>query len=290
MILVIGATGTVGRGVVAGLAAAGRRVRAFTRDAAAAAAGLGPGVELAEGDLARPQTVRAALDGVDGVFVLSLGPDAAEHESAVAEEVRRCRVRRVVKLSSVAADEPAAGSYGRAHAAGELAFARSGAEWTALRAAAFMSNVVQWRASIAAESRVYQTYGDIPRAVVDPADVAAAAVECLTSDGHGGRIYRLTGPEALTAPQQAARIAAALGRPLEYVEAPREAAAEAMAAGGLPPAFAAGLLDALADSDPRRGGTPLPTVRHLTGCPAGTFDTWLASHLDELAPQRGPVD
>lgn len=286
MILVIGATGTVGRGVVAGLAAAGHKVRALTRNAAGAR--LGPGVQVVQGDLGRPETVRAALDGAEAVFVLSAGPDAAAHEAVVAEEVRRRGVPRVVKLSSVAADDPPVGLYGRAHADAELAFARSGAEWTVLRAAGFMSNVLQWRASVTAENRVHQTYGQIPRAVVDPADVAAVAVVCLTSQGHGGQVHRLTGPEALTAPQQTARLAAVLGRPLEYVEAPREAAEAAMAEGGLPPAFAAGLLDALADPDPRRGGTPLPTVELLTGRPAGTFDAWLARHRDRFgAAPRG---
>ena len=102
------------------------------------------------------------------------------------------------------------------------------------------------------------------------------------------QLHRLTGPEALTALQQDARLAALLGRPLEYVEAPREAAAAAMAEGGLPPAFAAGLLDAQADPDPRRGGRPLPTVERLTGRPVGTFDAWLVHHLDLFgAPSRG---
>ncbi|MFJ9824455.1 NAD(P)H-binding protein [Streptomyces sp. NPDC101160] len=276
MFVVIGAGGTVGREVVAGLRADGRPVRAFVRDPGRVR--FGPGVEVAVGDLGRPETVRAALDGAEAVFVLSAGPDAAAQEAVVADEVRRCRVGRVVKLSSVAADEPALGSYGRAHAQAEQAFARTGAEFTALRPTAFMSNVLQWRASITAEGTVYQTYGRIPRAVVDPADVAAAAVVCLTTDGHGGKVHRLTGPEALTAPQQAARVAALLGRPLTYVEAPREAAAEAMAAGGLPAGFAAGLLDAQADPDPRRGGLPLPTVRNLTGREPNGFDAWLARH------------
>ncbi|MFI6850138.1 NAD(P)H-binding protein [Kitasatospora sp. NPDC050467] len=276
MILVTGATGTVGRLVTAGLAAAGRPVRAFTRDAARA--GLGPGVEVAEGDLDRPESVRAALDGVDALFALTAGPDAPRHEALLAAELRRRPVRRVVKLSSVAADRPAAGSYGLAHATAERDFARTGAEWTALRAAGFMSNVLQWRGSVLAERAVHQTYGGVPRAVVDPADVAAAAVVCLTTAGHGGRVYRLTGPQALTAPQQAERLSALLGHPLRYVEAPRRAAFEAMTGGGLPPAFADGLLDALADPDPARGGTPLPTVQDLTGRPPGTFDAWLARH------------
>lgn len=276
MIVVIGAGGTVGREVVAGLRGRGHAVRAFVRDAGRAS--FGAGVEVAVGDLSRPETVRAAMAGADAVFVLTVGPDAATQEAVVAEEVRRGGVGRIVKLSSVAADDPALGSYGRAHAEAERAFTRTGAAFTALRAAAFMSNVLQWRASIAAEDTVYQTYGHIPRAVIDPADVAAAAVVCLTAAGHDGQVYRLTGPEALTAPQQATRIATLLGRPLGYVEAPREAAAEAMTGGGLPAGFAAGLLDAQADPDPCRGGLPLPTVRNLTGREPAGFDAWLSRH------------
>jgi uncharacterized protein YbjT (DUF2867 family) len=281
MILVLGSTGTVGRHVVAGLVAAGQRVRAFTRDSARVR--FGEPVEVAEGDLGEPRTVLAALAGADGVFVLSCGPDALAHELAVAEAVRRCGTGRVVKLSSVAAMPPLSDSYGAAHAAAERAFARSGAEWTALRAAGFMSNVLQWKSSIRTEGKIYQPYGTIPRAVIDPEDVASVAVACLTTAGHQGKAYQLTGPEALTAHQQTAKVAAALGCPLEVVDVDPELARNAMVGSGMPPEFAAGLIASLADPDPRRGGMPLPTAQQITGRPPRTFDTWLAGHLTELS-------
>lgn len=282
MIVVLGSTGTVGRHVAADLVATGHRVRAFTRSRARARALFDDRVEIAEGDLGVPGTVLAALADADGVFVVSTGPDALAQELTVADAVRRRGVRRVVKLSSVAAIPPVTDSYGAAHGAAECAFAESGAEWTALRAAAFMSNVRQWKSSIRSESKVYQPCSDIPRAVIDPRDVAAVAVACLTTHGHHGRAYQLTGPEALTASQQAAKISAALGRPLELVDIGPDAAIDAMSGSGMPRQFARGLLAALADPDPRRGALPLPTVRQVTGRPPATFDAWLARHLTEL--------
>jgi uncharacterized protein YbjT (DUF2867 family) len=280
VIVVLGPTGTVGCHVVADLVTAGRQVRVFTRTPARAR--FDKSVEIAEGDLGAPATVRAALVGADGVFVVSTGPDALAHELTVADAVRRYGVRRVVKLSSVAAMPPVTDSYGAAHAASERAFAESGAEWTALRAAGFMSNVLHWKSSIKSEGRAYQPYGAIPRAVIDPRDVAAVAVACLTTTGHHGQAYQLTGPEALTAPEQAAKISAALGRPVEFVDVAPELAARSMTSSGMPAQFARSLLASLADPDPHRGGLPLPTVRQITGHSPMTFDAWLARHLAEL--------
>ncbi|MFI0349054.1 NAD(P)H-binding protein [Actinomadura sp. 9N407] len=279
MILVFGATGNVGRHVVRGLLAAGEGVRAFTRDAAGA--GLGPAVRVVQGDLGRPDTLPAAFDGVTGVVMISAGADAASHELAVAEAVRGHGVKRVVKLSSVAALRPVRDAYGAAHAAAERAFAETGAHVTALRAAAFMSNALQWRWSIPA-GRIHQPYSDIPRALVDPMDVAAVAVACLTTGDHGDGAYQLTGPEALTGSEQAARISVVVGHRVECVRAEPERSRDGMVAAGLPAEYAEALLASLADPDPARGGTPLPTVRRILGRPPATFDDWLARHAGEF--------
>jgi uncharacterized protein YbjT (DUF2867 family) len=279
MILVFGSTGTVGRHVVAALVAAGEKVRAFTRDPARAR--FGGAVDVAGGDLADRASVTAALAGVTGVFVAT-SPAALSHELTVASAVREIGIGRVVLLSSVAANPPPSGAYGQAHAAAEAAFAVSGAEWTALRPAGFMSNVLQWRSSIAAQSRVYQPYGHVPRAVVDPADVAAVAAACLTTPGHAGMTYQVTGPQALTAPEMTAIVAAALGRPLEFVDVEPEQARKAMAAAGVPPELADGLLVSMADDGPDRGGTPLPAVARILGRPPVTFGAWLDHHLAEF--------
>jgi uncharacterized protein YbjT (DUF2867 family) len=276
MILVLGSTGTVGRHVVSGLAAAGERVRAFTRDPAGAR--FGDGVEVVEGDVGVPGTVMDALTGVDAVFV-GISSDVLPAGPGVADAVRRRGIRRVVQLSSVVANAPVVDPYGKMHAAAERAFAESGAELTVLRSAGFMSNVLQWCSTVASQDRVYQQFAAIPRAVVDPADVAATAVACLTGAGHGGRTYQVTGPEALTARDMAAKLSAALGRPLRFTEVRPEEARELMIGAGTPPDIADALLLAMSDPDPQRGGVPLPTVREVTGRPPATFDAWLERHL-----------
>ncbi|MFF4403260.1 NAD(P)H-binding protein [Streptomyces sp. NPDC001404] len=281
MIVVFGATGTVGRQVVAALAARGEPVRAFVRDPARAS--FGSGVERAVGDLGRPDSVRSALAGADRVFMVSAGPDALVHDRTVAAEVRHAGVRHVVKVSSVAALPPVGDAYGGQQAAAERVFTRCGAGWTFLRPAAFMSNVLQWSWSITAEDTVYVPFGHIARALVDPRDVSEAAVTALTSPGHEGRAYTLTGPEALTAARQTEAIGRALGRRLRCVDAPPSAARKAMADAGIPAAYADGVLASLGDPDPARGGTVLPTVERLLGRPAGTFASWLAEHVAEFS-------
>jgi uncharacterized protein YbjT (DUF2867 family) len=281
MILVFGATGTVGREVVSQLVALGEKVRAFARDPRKASF-EGP-VEIVQGDFDEPDTVLAALSGVDSAFVMSVGSDPLARDRTIAEAVRKAGTRHIVRLSSVAAIPPVDNSYGAAHAAAERALQDSGAAWTVLRPAGFMSNVLQWAWTIKAEGKVYAPYGDIPRALIDPRDIAAVAVKALTTPGHEGRIHTLTGPEALTTPQQVERVAAALGSSLEFIDVPPVMARDAMTGAGMDPAFVDGLLASQADPDPARGATVLPTVEEITGRPAGTLRDWLAEHVSALA-------
>lgn len=281
MILVFGATGNVGSAVVSALAERGKRVRAFTRNPAAAA--FGSEVQVHAGELDDGGAIRDALDGVDAVFMLSAGPDALTYDLAVAAEVRRAGIARVVRVSSVAALPPVESSYGRAHADAERAFQDSGAACTMLRGATFMTNALQWRASIRSHDTVYGVFGSIPRALVHPADVAAVAVTALTAPGHESHNYTVTGPEALTTDEAVQRISKLLGRSLSYVEMPVEKAQAAMVGAGLSAEFTEGLLAVQSDPDPSRGGIPLPTVEAVTGLPARTFDSWLKDHQEDYS-------
>ncbi|WP_411139486.1 NAD(P)H-binding protein [Streptomyces sp. x-80] len=278
MITVIGATGNVGRPLVAGLVARGARPRILTRDPGRAR--LVPGAETVIGDLDAPRCADALLAGADAAFVVTAGPDAAAHDRKIAAAVARHGVRRVVKVTSVAALPPVHDSYGAAHAAAEDAYLATGAHCTFLRPAAFMSNTLQWSWSVTGSSTVFQPFGDLPQAVVDPADVAEVALRVLDAPGAGGCAYTVTGPESLTPRQRAQRLAAALGRSLTFVDAPPEQARRAMTDVGLPPAYVDGLLASQSDPDPARGALPLPTVRDLTGHPPRTFTAWLAAHVD----------
>jgi len=277
MILVTGSTGNVGRALVAQLATEGNEVRALVRDPRRAA--FDPAVRVVRGDLGDRRSVEAAMDGVDRVFALTVGVDAVAHDGILAGAARAFGVRRVVKLSSVAARPPLDNSYAHAHAAGEYAFRRACPEWTVLRPSTFMSNALQWVWAITSSGAVSRPYGKIPRALVDPRDVAAAAAVTLTTPGHAGQVYELTGPVALNIPEQVERIASALGRPVSYVDLAASTARQAMVDGGMDPSLVDGMLASLSDPDPARGGVPTPTVERLTGRPPRTFDAWLADHL-----------
>ncbi|GHF65548.1 nucleotide-diphosphate-sugar epimerase [Streptomyces mashuensis] len=277
MIVVIGASGNVGREVVTRLLERGLRPRALTRNPQGAA--FAPGVEVLGGDLDDPGTADRALDGADAAFVATAGPAAPAHDEALARAVARCGVPRVVRVSSVAALPPVTDAYGTAHAAAEEAYRATGTACTFLRPAAFMSNTLQWAWSVKADGTMHQPFGDLPQAVVDPADVAEVAVRTLTEPGHEGKAYTLTGPEPLTARDRAHRLAQALGRPLTFVDASEEEAHQAMVKAGLPDDYVTALLTALGDPTPARGAVPLPTVEELTGRPPRRFDTWLKTNL-----------
>ncbi|MEV6564464.1 NmrA family NAD(P)-binding protein [Streptomyces kronopolitis] len=278
MIAVIGATGNVGRPLVASLVARGTRPRILTRDPARAR--RAPGAEAVIGDLDTPGCADELLAGADAAFVVTAGPDAAAHDRVIAAAVARHGVRQVVKVTSVAALPPVQDAYGATHAAAETAYLATGAHCTFLRPAAFMSNTLQWHWSVTGSSTVHQPFGDLPQAVVDPADVAEVARRVLDTPRLGGRAYTLTGPESLTPRQRAHRLAATLGRPLTFVDAPPEQARRAMTDTGLPPAYVDALLTSQSHRDPIRGGLPLPTVHDLTGRPPGTFTAWLAGHVE----------
>src|ERR1700691_499344 len=99
MILVTGATGTVGREVVAQLLAAGEKVRALTRNPSQAQ--LDEQVELAAGDLNQPEALAKAVEGVESVFSLAIGPQLGIQEANLAQAAKKAGARHIVKLSGL---------------------------------------------------------------------------------------------------------------------------------------------------------------------------------------------
>jgi uncharacterized protein YbjT (DUF2867 family) len=214
MLLVVGATGTVGRHVVAGLARRGVPVRALVRSAAKAATIAGPGVEPVIGDLADPPSLVAALAGVRGAFLLSpLHPEQAELQGAFVEAARRAGGVHVVKLSGLGTAPDSPVRAGRLHARTERQIEASGLPFTHLRPLFFMQNLLTLAADVARTGVVTAPLGAGRIAMIDARDVAEVAVAVLTAPGHAGRAYTLTGPDALGLPDIAHALAAATGRP-----------------------------------------------------------------------------
>jgi uncharacterized protein YbjT (DUF2867 family) len=275
-ILVTGATGTVGRNVVDQLIRAGQRVRALTRDPALAA--LPADVEVVEGDLIRPETLPAALAGVERVFLFPV----AETARQFADLAKRAGVWRIVVLSSAAVDEGGDNSIGRYHRAVERAVEDAGVEWTHVRPGPFMANVLwQWGPAIASEGVVRAPYADAAQAPVHEADIAAVATAALLQDGHAGRAYTLTGPESITQLEQAHAIGKAIGRDVAFEELTPQQAYEYWAGMGIPPDVVEALLGFL-PATVGRAAPVLPTVVEVTGRPARWFAEWAADHAADF--------
>ncbi|MGQ4429400.1 MULTISPECIES: NAD(P)H-binding protein [unclassified Streptomyces] len=277
MILVTGATGTIGSEVVRQLAARGEKVRALTRDPERA--DLPSEVEAVRGHPADRASAEAALTGAEAAFLVGVfGPDDAEHDRGLVEAARAAGVRRIVKLSGIGTGEPAVGPVGTWHVAGEQAVRDSGLEWTILRPSAFATNTLGWAASLRAGSPVPNTSGDGGQGVVDPRDVSEVAVAALLDPAHSQRTYTLTGPEVLSVPAQAAVLADILGRPVPVRDLSSAEAREYLLGLGFSDTF----IDAseISRAFVRNGGNEVVTddVGEVLGRPARTYREWVVDH------------
>jgi (4-alkanoyl-5-oxo-2,5-dihydrofuran-3-yl)methyl phosphate reductase len=241
-LLITGATGNVGGRVTEQLIAAGHRPRVLARDAAKARARFGDRVDVAGGDLADAASLHAALDGVERVFSVNVGPEIAGRDLALATAARAAGVRHLVKLSSFGAQRDQSG-LGAWHAQGEASMRASGVAWTFVRPGAFMTNCLAWAPTIKAQGAVFSATRDGRLASIDTDDVAAVSVAALTQSGHEGRAYDLTGYEALSHSEMAAAIGRAIGRTLVVRPITDENVRENLARSGMPPA----IVDALAE-------------------------------------------
>ncbi|MGY0019586.1 SDR family oxidoreductase [Streptomyces sp. cg35] len=283
MILITGATGTIGSELVRLLAARGVPHRALTRDPGRAR--FGPGTDVARGDYDDPDSLAAAVTGVDALFLVN-APGAAGpgvHDRAVLTAARAAGVRRVVKLSAIGTGEPATGRFGQWHVPGEQALRDGPSEWTVLRPSTFASNFLWWAGEIRAGRPVPDQYGGGAQGVVDPADIAAVAVEALLADGHHGQTYTLTGPELLSVPEMTALVGKELGREIGSVEVSEADSRAFVISSGIPEEFAEGVLEGLAHV--RAGGNAVVTddVERVLGRPPRTFGQWAREHRGAFA-------
>jgi uncharacterized protein YbjT (DUF2867 family) len=280
LILVTGANGLNGRAVLRRLAARGIPARALVRSVGRAD-GLSalPNVEIVEGDLARPESLAEALRGVDrAMLISSADPAMLEVQSAFIAAARAAGVAHVVKLSGIIPGLDSPFRFARMHAEIERRLEASWMAFTHLRAGEFMAAYFRQVPSILAKGALLLPMADARIASIDVDDIAEVAATALTTPGHEGKIYPLTGPEALTMAEVAERLSAATGKPIRYVDVAPEDARRAQLAAGMPPY----LVDALAElfAERRKGAEShvSPAVQAILGRRPTRFDEFAARH------------
>ncbi len=234
MILITGASGSVGKAVLQEASRKGSKFRAMFRskqEAAKAPAGC----ETVLGDYSDKQSLRNALEGVTSIYVVcSPIPQLVELEGNVLGVCKESGVEHVVLNSALGAgDFPK--SFPSWHRKVEDKLKATGMSYTILRPNGFLQNIVAFNApSIRAQGAFYAAMGDAKVSYLDIGDIAVVAVKALQGGAHSGKTYELNGPEAISNHELAKRISRITGRAVNYVDIPETAQREAMLALGMP--------------------------------------------------------
>ncbi len=215
-ILVTGGTGTVGSQVVAGLVGKGEQVRCLVRSDEKLKS-LPSGVEGRLGDLAKPESLKAAFDGADALFLLTaLSESEAEQGLAAVESAKNAGVKKIVHMSVVMPEDSKHIPHFKSKIPIEEAVKASGIAYTILRPNIFNQNDIWFQEAIMSYNVYPQPVGSKTMSRVDVRDIAAAAANALTKPGHDGEEYPLNGPDALSGEDVAAIWSKHLGKTVSY--------------------------------------------------------------------------
>jgi uncharacterized protein YbjT (DUF2867 family) len=267
MILVTGATGLNGRELVRLLSARGVPVRALVRSMtkAEALASL-PNVEIVEGDMARPDMLAGALRGVERAMLIS-SSDATmlEVQSNFIDAARVARVKHIVKLSGIMPEVDSPFRFARMHGEIEQKLERSGMAYTHLRAGEFMHSYFRQVSTIVAKGAFFLPMEDARIASIDVGDIAEVAAIALTTSGHEGKVYPLTGPEALSMAEVAEKLSTATGTTIRYMNIAPEQARQAQIDAGVPVARADALAELFAERRKGKESQVYPDIETIIG-------------------------
>ena len=284
-ILVVGATGTVGWEVVRRLSAAGTRPLALTHTGPTGPV-LSDPVDRVSADLDRPATVEAALEGVDRIFLLTrqTSRQLAQEQTVIAAAAR-AGVGRVVKLSVFRADERSPLQIARQHWQAERVLQDSGLQHTVLRPVFFMQNLL----GMVRDGVIATATQDGRVAMIDARDIAAAAVAALTTVPAEGRVYTLTGPEAVSFDQVADLLGRQTGQSISHVRVPAEAVMERLRGAGAEAWFAADMAALHAMLADGYEDVITPDIAALTGARATPLARFATDFSARFASNAAPA-
>ncbi|HEY9596519.1 MAG TPA: SDR family oxidoreductase [Cyanophyceae cyanobacterium] len=279
-ILVTGATGNVGSQVVKQLAATGANIRAAVRSTSRVQNLTG--VEWVEFDFNKPETVKAAFEGVDKIFLATpLVPNLEEVEATTVEAAKTAGIKHIVKLSVMGADTQPKLLLGQMHREGEKRIEASGISYTFLRPNSFHQNYITYTGeTIKNQNIFYLPMGDGKISLIDTRDLGAVAVITLTQSGHEGKAYEITGAEALSNNQIAEIFSKVLDRTINYVDIPEDTARQAMKDTGMPEKQIDSVLGLYAAQKNGEYATISPIVEQITGKKPLLFEQFVRDFIE----------
>ncbi len=281
MILVTGASGTVGRPVLEEVAKTGKPVKAMYRSAEDAR-NAPAGVATVIADFADKASLAKALQGIDTIYlVCSPIPQLVELESNVIEACKKAGVAYVLLNSALGAgDYPK--SFPSWHRQVEDKLKASGLQYAILRPNSFMQNIAAYMApSIRAQSAFYSAMGDAKLSLIDVRDIAVIVAKALTNPAaFAGKTIELNGPEAFSYTEIAAKISRVAGRTVQYVDIPETAQRQGMLDLGMPEWQVNALLELQQYYTVAGKGAELTPIKDFLGRAPITLDQYLNENKD----------
>jgi len=285
MILVTGASGTVGKAVLSEVARSGAKHKAMYRSAGESAKAPA-GTQTVVADFAKKETLAPALHGVESVYlVCSPIPDLPQLEGNMIEASAVAGVKHMVLSSALGAGDYTK-SFPSWHRKVEDKLKSTGISFTILRPNSFHQNVLTYFApTIRAQGVFYSSMGQARVSFLDVRDIASVAAKTLGGGQHSGKTYELNGPVALSYAEVAEKITKHAGRAVQYVDIPAEAQRKAMLDQGMPAWQVEALLDLQDFYTSGQGGEVDQLLPNLLGLPPITMDRFLSESAAEFRSQ-----
>lgn len=277
--LVTGATGNTCSILIPELIKAGQQVRAFVRNEEKAQNLREAGAEIYVGDLDRPETIDAALVGIDQVYLcIWNGPSAAAQGINVINAIKKAGTDPFVVRHS------AFGSKGSRIIQQidevDSVLKASGLRWTSIKPTFFMQNLLMAASSVKSDGKIYWDWANGKAGMIDVRDVAESALGALTGKAQEGTEYILTGPESVSMYDVASLFTRELGRQVNYIPVPHEASKEAMMTMGFPEFIVDGYIELNEGFSNGFADTATGNVKILTGHAARSVQNFTGDFKD----------
>lgn len=281
LILVVGATGNTGSGLIPALLAAGARVRALVHSSAKADGLRRSGAEVVIADLSKPESLAAAVAGVDRIYMcLFNGPEQANHGRNLIAAARNAGRPHIVYHAASGSDRS---RIIRHIAEVETELRASGLPWTIIRPTFYLQNMMMAIPTVSSQGAIYLPMKQGRMAMTDVRDIVEVAARLLLDGGHESQIYTLTTPEPFTIAEFAAALGAELGKPVSYVDVPSAAARESMVGMGMDPWIVDGYIELFEGFADNWGNKTSDDTQRILGRPARGYRQFVADFKDAFS-------